>query len=242
MSKPRARSCESTSAQISEVENATLNPVFGDLLSPAAAAPVSVVVHSTILELSVRSADGHALVIGKVAPGAGHLSGSVTVLARAAGSKHGFHRVATDRLGADDGNFAVYVLLAAGRWQIKVSFKDPKEVVASASRATTVEVVPSAPSRVSWRALRVERGAVTATAALTPGAPAGSKVELVGLDTAAAAPARFRVLATGKPGTGNTKITLHDKLTVRSRWVLQLEYLVAGQASSISAPNTTAVR
>ena len=46
----------------------------------------------------------------------------------------------TDRLGGSDGNFAVAPTLAAGKWQIKVSFQDPKAVIATTSKVVNVNV------------------------------------------------------------------------------------------------------
>ena len=60
----------------------------------------------------VKSVGGKALVVGSVAPAKGHVKASVTVLARLAGSKGRFKRVATDRLRSTAGNFAVAAALA----------------------------------------------------------------------------------------------------------------------------------
>ena len=63
--------------------------------------------------------------------------------AAAVGKKGGFRKVASARLAATQGNFAVSVSLAAGTWQIKVTFADPRQVVAASSR--TVKVTIGAP-------------------------------------------------------------------------------------------------
>ena len=69
--------------------------------------PVNVTVHGATANFGVRSQGGKALVAGTVSPGTGHVKGTVTVWARAVGKKGAFHKVATDRLAADQGNFAI---------------------------------------------------------------------------------------------------------------------------------------
>ena len=110
---PATGSYEVTTAQISQIENATLSPVYGDLLSPAATTPVKVTVHGAITDLHASSQGGKALVSGTVQP-SGHGAGTVTVLARALGKKGSFRTVASERLSASQGNFAVDRTPASG--------------------------------------------------------------------------------------------------------------------------------
>jgi tungstate transport system substrate-binding protein len=133
-------SYELTTAQIAMIENSTLNPPFGDLLSPAATTPVKVKVQSAIKNLKVKSGVGKALVSGSVAPGTGHVKATVIILARSAGSKGRFKKVASHRLSATKSHFDVTVRLAPGSWEIKVKFQDPRHVVAATSRVLTITV------------------------------------------------------------------------------------------------------
>ena len=94
---------EVSTPQISMIENATLNPVYGDILSPASTSPVKVKVHGATSNFRVQSQGGKALVLGTVAPGNGHVKGTVTVFARAVGKKGAFKKVATDRLAIEPG-------------------------------------------------------------------------------------------------------------------------------------------
>ncbi len=48
-------SYELTTSQIAQVEDSTLNPAFGDLLSPASTTPVKITVHSAVTKLSAPS-------------------------------------------------------------------------------------------------------------------------------------------------------------------------------------------
>ena len=226
-----------TTAQIAQIEDAILNPVFGDLLSPAATASVPVTVHSAISNLTVKSRGGRALVTGSVAPGAGHVKPSVEVLARLKGSKRGYKTVATDKLSASDGNFAVLVALSASRWQIKVSYQDPKQVVPSTSGTVDVTVGAKPTSSVSFGSLKVNNGALTLGASVKPAAPkSGAKVELLAFKTAGGSP-RLGENATVTV-RAKTKFMLHARLKRGFRWVLELEYVQKGQASSFSALRT----
>jgi hypothetical protein len=223
-----------TTKQIAQIENSVLSPPFGDLLSPAATSPVKVTVRGAITGFRIKSESGKAVVLGSVAPGSGHAKATVAVLARPAGSKHGFKRVATDRLSANDGNFAVAVALAAGRWQFKLKFSDGKRIVAATSKVKTGTVGTRAATSVSLRSVKVSSGKVTVTGSVSAG---GGKVALLALRTTGGA-ARFGTVA--RANVSGSKFTLHAKLRRGSRWVLQLEFLKG--APSYSGLRATNVR
>ena len=235
-------SYEVSTGAISKVEISTLNPVYGDILSPASTAATAVTVHSALKNFSVKSQGGKALVLGKVSPGTGHVKGTVAVFARAVGKKGAFRKVATQRLGATQGNFAISVPRAPGSWNVKVKFTDPMQVVAASSKLVKVTVGPKPTSRVSLRSVKAKKAALTVTGAAAPAGEAGAKVELLALDTATGAPARFKVLGTTKLGAGKTKFTFHAKAKQGTRWVLELEYLRPGEAPSFSGLRTVNVR
>jgi uncharacterized protein YfaS (alpha-2-macroglobulin family) len=190
---------------------------------------------------SVKSQGGKALVIGKVSPGAGHVKGTVAVFARAVGKKGPFRKVATQRLGTTQGNFAISVSRPAGSWDIKVKFTDARQVVAASSKTVRVKVGANPASRVSLHSVKT-KGGVTVSGTAAPAGKAGAKVELLALNTASGAPARFRVLKTTKLGTGKSKFTLHAKAAKGTRWVLELEYVRPGEAPSFSALRTVNVQ
>ena len=205
--------------QIAQIENSVLSPPFGDLLSPAATSPVKVTVHGAITGFRIKSESGKVVVLGSVSPSSGHVKATVVVTARPAGSKGGFKRVATDRLSANDGNFAVAVPLAAGRWQFKLKFSDGKRIVAATSTAKTGTVGARAATSVALRSVNVKNGNVTITGSISAG---GGKVALLALRTTGGA-ARFGTVARAK--VSGSRFTLHAKLRRGSRWVLQLEYV-----------------
>jgi tungstate transport system substrate-binding protein len=239
---PATGSYEVTTTAISQIENATLSPPYGDILSPAATTPVAVTVHSATANLAVTSQGGKALVVGTVKPGSLHHKATVTVFARAVGKKGAFKKVATDRLGTTQGNYAISVPLAAGSWEVKVKFQDKGQVVAASSRTVTVTIAAAPTSSVRLSSAKAKKAALTVGGTVSPGAASGAKVELLGLNSTPGAPTRFKDLGTVKLGTGKTKFTLHAKVKRGVRWVLQLEYIQPGQTSSFSGLRTLDVK
>jgi ABC-type tungstate transport system permease subunit len=234
-------SYEVSTGAISKVEISTLNPVYGDMLSPASTAATKVTVHSALINFSAKSQGGKALVLGKVSPGTGHVKGNVAVFARAVGNKGAFHKVATQRLGATQGNFAISVARAPGSWNFEVKFTDPKQVVAASSKIVKVTIGAKPTSRVSLGSVNSKKASLTVTGTAAPAGEPGAKVELLALNTATGAPTRFKVLKTTKLGAGKTKVTFHAKTTKGTRWVLELEYVRPGEAPSLSGLRTVNV-
>jgi hypothetical protein len=229
--------------QISMIENATLNPVYGDILSPASTSPVNVKVHGATSNFRVQSQGGEALVLGTVAPGNGHVRGTVTVFARAVGAKGAFKKVATDRLATTQGNFAISAPLGAGAWDVKVKFQDPKQgVVAATSRTINVTIGPKPASSISLHSVKGTRGGFALAGNAMPAGESGAKIELLRLNTTPGAPARFSVFGTANLGAGKDKVTFRgSKIKHGSRWVLQLEYTRPGEAPSFSGLRTVAI-
>jgi ABC-type tungstate transport system permease subunit len=237
-------SYEVSTGQISKVEDATLTPPYGDILSAAATSPVKVKVHGATSNFRVVSQHGKALVLGTVGPGTGHVKGTMTVFARAVGKKGAFRKVATDRLATSQGNFAISAPLAPGGWEVKVKFQDPKQgIVAATSRTVNVTITPAPTSSISLHSVKGTRGGFTLAGDASPSGESGAKIELLRLSTAAGAPARFTVFGTANLGAGKDTVTFHAT-TIKhgTRWVLQLEYIRPGQAPSFSALRTVAVR
>ncbi len=235
-------SYEVSTGQISMIEDATLNPVYGDILSPAATSPVKVTVHGATSNFRVQSQGGKALVLGTVAPGNGHVKGTVTVWARAVGKKGAFRKVATDRLATSQGNYAISVPLAAGSWNIKVKFQDPKQgVVAATSRTVKVTIAPRPASSIRLTSVKTRKGGFTLTGAAGPSGESGAQVVLLRLNAAPGAPARFTKFGTASLGAGKDKVTFRAKVKSGTRWVLQLEYLRPGQTPSFSGLRTVAI-
>ena len=227
--------------QLSVIENATLNPVYGDILSPASTSPTKVKVHGSTSNFRVQSQGGKALVLGTVAPGNGHAKGTVTVFARAVGAKGAFKNVATDRLATSQGNFAISAPLGAGAWDVKVKFQDPKQgIVAATSKTVRVTIGAKPASSISLTSVKTRKGGFTLSGTATPSGESGAKVELLRLNATPGAPARFTVFGTANLGAGKNKTTFNAKVK-RGTWVLQLEYVRPGEAPSFSGLRTVAI-
>ena len=164
------------------------------------------------------------------------------MFARAAGKHGAFKKVASQRLTATQGNFAISVPRAAGAWNFKTKFTDPGQVVATTSKTIKVTIAPKPTSRVSLSSVKAKNATLTVKGTAAPAGEAGAKVELLALGTPSGAPTRFKILNTTKLDAGNTKFTLHAKAKKSTRWVLQLEYIRPGQAPSHSALKTVNVQ
>lgn len=236
---PVSGSYELTTSQISQLEDTSLTPAFGDLLSPAATTPVKITVHSAVTKLFAKSRGGMTVVYGAIAPGTGHVKGVVTVLAK--GAKGGFKKVARHRLGFSDGNFAVAVKAKPGKWRYKVTYADPHQVVGATSRTVKVTVGANPASSVNLGSVKVSGGKVTVRARVSPKAPrSGAKLELLAFKATGGSP-RFGTVTSASIKGKNT-ISLHGKLAQKNTWVLELVYVQTGQPSSYSALKTVVVK
>ena len=180
---------EVSTGQISMIENSTLSPVYGDILSPSSTSPVNVTVHAATSNFKVESQGGKALVLGTVGPGTGHVNGTITVLARAVGKHGAFKTVATERLASNQGNFAILAPLPPGGWNFKVKFSDRGQVVAATSRTVTVTIGPKPTSGITVSSFKPKSKGFTLAATATPSGEPGAKVELLRINTESGAPA-----------------------------------------------------
>ncbi len=93
---------------------------------------------------------------------------------------------------------------------------------------------------VGFKRVKANRGALTVTGTLAPGPFAGgARVELFAVRTTGAG--AERKVGSTSVGKGRTTFTIKTKLTRGYRWILQLEYLQKGQASSFSKLNAISV-
>ncbi len=241
---PTTGSYQVTTNQISKVEEPNLNPVFGDLLSPASTTAVKVTVHSAITQLSSRAQGGQALILGQVSPGTGHVKATVTLSAKQFGSKKGFKKLTTAKLAASDANFAVVLPeLGKGTWLVQAKFQDPGQVVAAPERTVKVTVGSKPKTSVSFGSLKVANGGkLTVSGTIKPGAPAsGATIEVLAMKTAGGPP-QFGEKTTVKVGRGKTKFTAHFKLKSGYRWVLRLVNKQTGQSASDTGLKTVNVK
>ena len=236
---------EVTTNQIAKVEDSNLNPVFGDLLSPAATTPKKITVHSVITQLSSTSQGGQALGRGHVSPGTGHVKATVTLFATEVGSKKGFKKVATYKLAANDANFAVVLpTVGPGTWLVKAKYADAGQVVAAPARTIKVTVGAKPSTSVSFGSVKVAKkgGKVTVSGTIKPNAPAsGATIEVLAMKTSGGSPT-FGEKAKIKLGAGKTKFTAHFKLGSGFRYVLRLVNNQNGKSPSDSGLKTINVK
>ena len=155
---PATGSYEVTTPLITQIEIPTLNPAFGDILSPARQRQFAFTVHSAITNLRARSAGGRALVVGSVAPGTGHVKASVRS-SPAAGSKGASRQWPPTGWPPTTATSPSPSRSRRSRWQFKVKFQDPKQVVASTSRTVTTTVGAEPASSVTVRSVKVTKAA-----------------------------------------------------------------------------------
>jgi tungstate transport system substrate-binding protein len=241
---PTTAKYEITTSQIAKVEDSSLNPVFGDLLSPAATTPKKITVHSAITQLASTTQGGQGLIRGQVSPGTGHVEATVTLLATQFGSNQGFKKVATYKLAANDANFAVVVpSLGQGTWLVQARYADSGQVVAAQPRTIKVTVGAKPNTSVSFSSVKVAKGGkVTASGTIKPGAPAsGATVQVLTMKTTGGGP-QFGEKTKVKLGSGKTKFTLHFKLKTGFRYILRLVNNQTGLPPSDSGLKTINVK
>ena len=238
----RART-RSRRGQISVIENATLNPVYGDILSPAATSPAKVKVHGSTSNFRVQSQGGKALVLGTVAPGNGHVKGTVTVFARAVGAKGAFKKVATDRLATSQGQLRDLGAARRGRLEHQgevpgseagQSWPRHRERSRSRSRARPA-------SSISLTSVKTRKGGFTLIGD-------GQSVRRVRSEGRAAQAQRdprragpIHGVRDREPRRRQEQGHVQREGQARDSWVLQLEYVRPGEAPSFSGLRTVAI-
>jgi tungstate transport system substrate-binding protein len=241
-----------TSGAITQIENPSLNPIFADLLQPAATAATPLSVQGGVTILSATPGPGQVVVTGSVAPGSGHANASAAILARPQGSTAAFTQIASTPLGAGVGTFSITAPLAAGKWQVEASFQDPGRVLAATSSALSI-TVPAKPgaatpaSAVSIKTLSVKRGKVTLGGSISPAATgSASYVRLLAQRGArlggASKAAAFSSVSKISLGSGRKTFTFHVTLRRHYRWALQLEYVHGHKLVTYSHSRSVDVR
>ena len=234
---------------ITQIENSTLNPPFGDLLSPASTAPTATAVHGVVSVTRATGERGGVTVAGAVGPVAPDGHDQVVLSVRRQGAA-GYRKIGAAHLVAGQGVYAVNGNLAAGRWRLRVTLSDPGQLEQANSRIVTV-TVPTAKQSHSVRFTRItdRTGRITVSGTLSPAAvKAGARIELFALrlsklkspGSGAASP-RFREVAhlsLPKRGSG-----FSFRLTETRGYQLafQLGYVQKGAASSFSTARAVAI-
>ena len=229
-------SYEVTTPEISKVEDGTLNPVFGDVLSPSASAATTVAVKSVITALKARSNGAGVAVFGSVAPGTNHSKGTVTISGRPVGSKKGYKKLATVKLAATDSNFAAAPKLGPGNWQFQAVFADTGQVTTSPAKTITFKLGAKPKTSVSRDSTTVKGQVIKVPATVKPRAAAkGGVVTLLVLKATNPAKPQFNQKDKADVRKGKNTVTLKTKLSGAGHYLLELKYSSNGSTASYTA-------
>jgi ABC-type tungstate transport system permease subunit len=236
---PSSGSYQASTGYISQVENSTLNPVYGDTLSPAATTATAVTVTGSVTISRALASTGGVSVTGTVGPATPDANGTVEVLARKQGSKGAFATVGSGSLKAGVTTYAVNGSLAAGKWQVETTYGDAGEFTAATSGTRNI-TVSGATVSVSFSKITSNKGKLTVTGTIgQPPSTSGAKLELFALKSGSS---KFVQIGKTSIGSGKTKFTIKIKLPARAAYALQLEYVHRGQTSSFSKLKSISVQ
>jgi tungstate transport system substrate-binding protein len=246
-------SYEVATPQIQQIEDSTLNPVFGDILSPGATAATPISVLGAVSITKTTTSGGSLQVAGTVSPAAPDSNATVTILARPASSSGSFSKVGSESLTTGQTAYGVNGSLAGGKWTIEAQYSDPNLLTTGTSPTQNV-TVPVASNKVGFKKVSFKKGKLTLTGSLGQ-APVGTsatvklfalsigKVSIVnakGKKTTrivaykASAPS-FKQVAKATVKAGKTTYTIKHTFKRGFRYVLQLEYTHKGQTSTYSS-------
>jgi tungstate transport system substrate-binding protein len=235
---PSSGSYQAATGSISQIENAALNPAYGDTLSPSATTAVPVTVKGTISIKKATASTGGVSLTGSIGPAAPDANGEVDVLARKQGAKGAFKPVGMSSLKTGAKTYAVNGNLGAGRWQIETRYRDGSQFTAATS-ATRKLTVSGNIVTVSFKKVTIKKGKLTISGVIgQPPATSGGKLTLFAQKSG-----RTKFARVGKASIrkGKTKFTVRAKLK-KGTYVLQLQYSHKGQTSSFSRLKTVSVR
>jgi tungstate transport system substrate-binding protein len=235
---PSSGSYQATTGALSQVEDASLNPVYGDVLSPSATTAVAVKVAGTVSISKATASAGGVSVTGKIGPSAPDGNAIVDVLARKQGSKGGFKTIGSSALKKGAKKYDVNGNLGAGKWQIQTRYRDTGQFNTVTSKNKNLTVSGNIVT-VSFKKVTIKNGKMTVSGAIgQPSASSGGKVALFAQKGSST---KFSQIGKTSIGKGKTKFTVKAKLK-NGTYVLQLQYTKKGLTSSFSKLKTVSVR
>jgi ABC-type tungstate transport system permease subunit len=228
-------SYQAATGAIAQIENASLDPAYGDLLSPAAASAFSIAITGVASITKATSSPGAVQVSGTVGPVAPDAGARVDILARPAKSTGAFDVIGSQSLGAGSSTFAVNAKLGSGVWTMQARYSDPGLVAAGTSASKNVTVASTKGPSIKLKKLKVKRGTVTLSGTLgsAPRGKSGS-LRLFALTTNQAKSPRFKRVAKLTIKTGHRVFSIKHRFKRGHRYVLQLEYVHSGQSTTFS--------
>jgi tungstate transport system substrate-binding protein len=238
LTPPSSGSYQASTGVISQVEEATLSPVYGDMLSPSATTAVPVTLSGTVAITKATASTGGVSVTGSIGPAAPDGNGTVDVLARKQGSKGTFKTIGASALKKGAKTYAVNGNLGAGKWQIETRYRDDGQFSTATSKTKNVTVSGNIVT-VNFTKVTVKNGKLTVNGAIgQPPATSGGSVSLFAQKSGSS---RFTRIGKSSIGKGKTKFTVKAKLK-NGTYVLQLQYAHKAQTSSFSKLKTVSVR
>ncbi len=235
---PSSGSYQATTGLISQVENASLNPAYGDTLSPSATTAVPVTVTGTITIAKATASTGGVSATGSMGPAAPDGNGAVDVLARKQGSKGAFKTIGSSPVKSGAKTYAVNGNLAPGKWQIETRYRDGSQFTTATSGTRNLTVSGNIVT-VSFKKVTIKNGKLTLNGVIgQPPATSGGKLALFAQKSGSR---KFSRIGKTSIRKGKTKFTIRAKLK-KGSYVLQLEYTHKGQTSSFSRLKTVSVR
>ena len=234
---PSSGSYQAATGVISQIENASLTPAYGDTLSPAATTAVPVTVRGTIGITKATASTGGVSVTGSIGPAAPDANGAVAVLARKQGSKGAFKTIGSTDLKTGSKTYAVNGNLGPGKWQIETRYRDGGQFTAATSGTRKLTVSGNIVT-VSFKKVTIKNGKLTLRGVIgQPPATSGGKLALFAQKSGSRS---FKRIGKASIGKGKTKFTVKAKLK-KGTYVLQLQYTHKGQTSSFSKLKTVSV-
>jgi tungstate transport system substrate-binding protein len=235
---PSSGSYQASTGPISQVEIASLNPVYGDILSPANTTAVPVTVGGTISITKATASTGGVSVTGSMGPPAPDGNGAVDVLARKQGTKGVFKTIGSSSVKSGAKTYAVNGNLSPGKWQIQTRYRDGSQFTTATSGTRNLTVSGNIVT-VSFKKVTIKKGKVTINGVIgQPPASSGGKLTLFAQKSGSKQNKKVGKASIGK---GKTKFTVKAKLK-KGTYVLQLQYSHKGQTSSFSKLKTVSVR
>ena len=244
--------------QLSQIENASLNPAYGDLLAPAATSATSMSVQGIVSLTSAKVSSQSVTVSGGILPAAPDSSGQVTILARK-GTSGAFSQIGGAALTAGQTAYAASGNLTPGTWQVEAIYSDPGQLLSATSRVVGV-TIPNAPSgspTASFKKLKVKNGAITVSGQLGRAVSgSGAQVKLFALRTVTLKKSgktvrksilvrvdasSFKQAGKANVKNGSKNFTVKAKLKRGFRYVLQLQFSQKGHPTTFSKLRTVDV-
>jgi hypothetical protein len=232
---------------ISQIEDATLSPPYGDILSPGASTASALVVNGTAAITKTTTTPGSVTMSGTIGPAAVDTKATVTLLARPKTSKGAFKTIATQSPAAGASVFSLSGKLAASSWTVEVQYADPGAFTTATSATKNVTVALGKGPKVSYKKLTVNKGKVTLTGSLSL-APTGTKATLR-LYVRVISKLSNKKFKSGKARSVEQVTVKPDKKTFTFkrtfkrgyRYVLQVRYTHTGQKTTNSKNRTVAI-